>query len=219
VSWLIILVGSPLALGIPLIDALHQAFPTPVPWRNMAVAFSIIFFPSCIEYALFIKVGWLRIEPQHDQATRRGKLFRRFLGPIPLATLEEAVFRGVLLQQLLRSFPQSRLYTVLAIVLSSVVFSSVHFIKRGYPGKPVWQPAYGLFIVGCLFGLAYVVGGRSLWLPVVMHATAVFVTEVMRLYTAHQAPAWLLGYGEWPYCGLAGTLFVLCTGTALVVLV
>jgi hypothetical protein len=25
--------------------------------RNMAVAFSIIFFLSCIEYALFIKVG------------------------------------------------------------------------------------------------------------------------------------------------------------------
>ena len=58
----------------------------------------------------------------------------------------------------------------------------MHFIKPPYPGKPVWQPAYGLFIVGCLFGLAYVIGGRSLWLPIVVHATVVFVVEVMKLY-------------------------------------
>src|ERR1700704_6032482 len=31
VSWLIILVGTPLALGIHPLDALHQAFPMPFP--------------------------------------------------------------------------------------------------------------------------------------------------------------------------------------------
>jgi membrane protease YdiL (CAAX protease family) len=166
-----------------------------------------------------IKAGLVRIEPQFDRATRRGKLFRRFLGPLPLATLEEAVFRGVVLEQLLRSLPQSPAYTVLAIVLSSAVFSSVHFIKRGYPGKPVWQPAYGLFIVGCLFGLGYVIGGRSLWLPIVMHATIVFVIEVMRLYVAFQAPPWLVGYSEFPQSGLVGSIFVLFAAIALTVLI
>ena len=107
ISWLIILVGTPLALGIPPLVALHQAFPGPVPWHDIAVAFSIMFFPALVVYALLVKAGWLRIEPQYDRATRRGKLFRRFLGPLPLATLEEAVFRGILLEQLLRSFPQS----------------------------------------------------------------------------------------------------------------
>jgi hypothetical protein len=133
--------------------------------------------------------------------------------PLPLATLEEAAFRGVLLEQLLRSFPPSHAYRVVAIALSSAAFSSVHFIKRPYPGKPVWQPAYGLFIIGCLFGLAYVIGGRSLWLPIVIHAAAIFVIEVMRLYAVYQAPPWLLGYSEWPQSGLVGSIL----GFALVV--
>jgi hypothetical protein len=219
VSWLIILVGTPLALGIRPLDALHQAFPLPVPWRDIAVAFSIVFFPSSILYALLIKAGWVRIEPQHDQATRRGKLFRRFLGPLPLATLEEAVFRGVVLEQLLRSFPQSQAYTALAIALSSAVFASVHFIKLPNWNKPVWQPAYGHIVVGCFFGLAYIVGGRSLWLPIVLHATLVFIIEVLKLYSVHQAPPWLMGYSEFPQCGLVGSLFILCMGIALVLLI
>jgi hypothetical protein len=72
----------------------------------------------------------------------------------------------------------------------------VHFIKLPYPGKPVWQPAYGLFIVGCLLGFAYVIGGRSLWLPVVIHATMVFLIEVMKIYAVYRAPPWLMGYAE-----------------------
>jgi membrane protease YdiL (CAAX protease family) len=215
VVWIIILVVTPLALDIRPLDALHQAFPTPVPWRDIAVAFSIIFFPCWLVYGLLIKAQWVRIEPQHDQATRRRKLFRRFLGPLPLATLEEAVFRGVLLEQLLRSFPQSHFYTLLAIVLSSAVFSAAHFIKP-QTGKPIWQPAYGLFIVGCLFGLAYVVGGRSLWLPIVVHATFVFIIQVMRLYSVHQAPPWQMGYSEWPQSGVVGTLFISYAAIALV---
>ena len=33
-QWLIILIGTPLALGIAPLDALKSAFPTPVPWRR-----------------------------------------------------------------------------------------------------------------------------------------------------------------------------------------
>jgi membrane protease YdiL (CAAX protease family) len=218
-SWLIILVGTPLALGIHPLEALHQAFPTPVPWRNIAIAFAIVVLPFCGLYAIWIKAGWVRIEPQHDRATRRAKLFRRFLGPLPLATLEEAVFRGVLLEQLLRAFPPSLVFTALAIVLSAAVFSASHFVKLPYPGKPVWQPAFGLFAVGCLLGLAYVIGGRSLWLPITMHAAAVFIVETMRLYAVFIAPAWLVGYSEFPHSGLTGIMLVLCMGIALVVLI
>jgi Type II CAAX prenyl endopeptidase Rce1-like len=219
VTWLTILIGTPLALGIRPLDALHHAFPTPVPWRDIAIASAIMFVPYVIIYAFYFAAGWMRFEPQHDRATRRGKLLRRFLGPLPLATLEEAVFRGVVLEQLLRSLPPSDASTVLAVALSAAVFSGVHFIKRSYPGKPVWQPAWGLFIVGCLFGLAYVVGGRSLWLPVAMHAAAIFVTEVLRLYTVPKAAPWLVGYAEWPQCGLVGSLTVLGMGIALVALI
>jgi hypothetical protein len=216
-AWLVIIVGTPLALGMGPREALHQAFPMPVPWRDIAVAFAIALFPYALVYLFYVALGWVRVAPRHDRATRRGKLLRRFLGPLPLATLEEAVFRGVLLEQLLRALPPSPTDTVLAIVLSAIVFSAVHFIKRPYPGKPIWQPAYGLFIVGCLFGLAYVIGGRSLWLPIAVHAGGILVTEVARLYVVYQRPPWLLGYAEFPHCGLAGSLTVLVMAIALAV--
>ena len=218
-TWIIILVGTPLALGISPVEWLYQEFPTPVPLRNIAIAFSIMLFPIWIMYALWIAVGWVRIELRHDKATRRAKLLRRFIGPWPLATLEEAVFRGVLLEQLLRSFPQSEAYTALAIVVSSAVFSSMHFIKRTHPDRRVWQQAYGLFIVSCLFGLAYVVGGRSLWLPIAVHGAAVFAIEVMRVYVVFQGPPWLLGYAEFPQSGFFGSIFVLGAAIALVLLI
>ena len=218
VSWLIILIGTQIALGIPLRDALHQAFRTPVPWRDIGAAFSLMFFLSWLLYATYIVFGWVRIEPQHDQATRRAKLIRRFWGPPLLATLEEAVFRGVLLEQLLRSFPSSRAYAALAIVVSSAAFASVHFFRPA-DGKPVWQMAYGYFIAGCVFGLAYVVGGRALWLPIVVHAVAVFGVEVMRLYTVYVAPRWLIGLPELPQSGLLGSLFMLGVAIGLVTLI
>ena len=218
-SWVLILVGTPLALGIRPLDALHQAFPLPVPWHGIVIAFSLVFFPFSIGYALYIKVGWLRIEPRFDQATLRSKLFRRFLTPLPLATMEEGVFRGIVLEQLLRSLPQSRAYSALAIIVSSAVFAAVHFIKPFGSHKPVVQGIYGYFSAGCLFGLAYLVGGRSLWLPIVMHATAIFVIEVMRLYTVQQGPHWLAGFAELPQSGLVGSVVVLGIAIALVAMI
>lgn len=217
--WIFVLVATPLALGIRPIDALHQAFPTPVPWHSIAAAFSIMFFPAASMYALYIAAGWARFEPQHDQAKRRGKLLRRiFPGPLPVSIFEEAVFRGILLEQMLRLLPQSSAYTALAIIVNSAAFSAVHFVKP-VDWKPIKQVAYGYFIVGCLFGLAYVVGGRSLWLPIAVHAAAIFVIEVARLYVVFQAPPWLVGYTEWPQSGLVGSVLVLGVAVALLTLI
>jgi Type II CAAX prenyl endopeptidase Rce1-like len=219
VAWLIVLAGTPLALGIGPLAALRQAFPLPVPWRDIAIAFSIVFLPGCIGYALYIRAGWLRVEPKYDRATLRGKLFRRFLTPLPLATMEEAVFRGVVLRQLLLSLPQSHVYTGLAIVVSAAAFAVVHFIKPAGAHKSIAQGMYGYFTAGCLFGLAFVVGGHSLWLPITMHATAILVIEVMRLYTVHQAPPWLAGFSELPQSGVVGSVVVIGMAIALVALI
>jgi hypothetical protein len=216
--WIIIIVGTPFALGIAPLDWLRQEFPTPVPWRDIAIAFAAMLVPIWAMYALWFATGLVRYEPQHDAATRRAKLFRRFIGPWPLAVLEEAVFRGIVLEQILRSLPASTFYIALAVVVSSLVFSAIHFVRRPLPGR-VWQPAYGLFIVSLLFGLAYVVGGRSLWLPIAMHGAAVFGIQTVRLYVVYKGPTWLLGYPEFPQCGLLGSLVVLVAAIALVVLV
>jgi membrane protease YdiL (CAAX protease family) len=218
VVWIIILLGTPIALGTSPLDALQRAFPLPVPWHKMAIAFLIMFIPSSVGYALYVKAQWLRFELKHDRATRRRKLFTRFLTPIPLAILEEAVFRGTLLEQLLRSLPSSFVFSVLAVILSAAIFAAAHFIKPAR-GKPVIQGLYSYFTAGCLFGIAYIDGGRNLWLPVVMHATAIFIIEVMRIYTVHQAPRWLAGFPEGPHGGVVGSLVVIGMATCLLVLI
>ncbi len=218
VSWIIIFVGTPLALGISPLNLLHQLFPLPVPWRQIAVAFSIMFFPFCLFFSLCIKAGWLQIAPKFNRATRRFKLFCRFLTPLPLATFEEAVFRGTLLEQLLRSLPQSYASSAAAIIVSSLAFSLVHFIKPPRR-KPVGQGIYGFFTAGCLFGLAYVIGGRSLWLPIVLHATAILCIELTRLYIDYKAPRWLVGFPEAPHSGLVGSAIILTMAIGLVVLI
>jgi len=216
-SWLIILVGTPLALGISPLEALHRAFPVPVPWRQIVISVAITFIPSCVLFAIYLKAGWLQIVPRFDAATRRAKLFRRFLTPLPLATFEEAVFRGTLLQQLLVVLPQSQAWAVVAVLFSSLAFALVHFVKPPR-GKPVGQGIYGFFTAGCLFGLAYLVGGRNLWLPIAMHATAIALIEVTKLYAVYTGPRCLIGLPEVPHGGLVGTVAVLAIAASLLAL-
>lgn len=213
-SWFIIIFGSCFALGVDPVDGMQKEFPAPIPWREITIAFSIIFFPACFGYAFMVKCGWMQIQPGHSKSVLRMKLFRRFLSPIPLAIIEETVFRGILLEQLLQFFPSSQEYTILAVVISSALFSLVHFIKP-FPAGAFWQPAFGLFITGNLLGLAYIIGGNNLWLPVTIHATMILVLEVMRLYAVLKGPSWIVGSREFPQSGLIGCMFMLFAAIAL----
>ena len=47
----------------------------------------------------------------------------------------------------------------------------------------------------------------------------VFVVEMAKLYVVFQAPAWLVGYAEFPQSGLVGSILVLCVAIALVVVI
>jgi len=219
VSWLVILLGVPLALGISLPQALHRMLPLPLPWRNITIGVLVVVLPCLAALALYAATGWLRIVPRFDAAARRAKLFRRFLTPLPLATVEEAVFRGTILEQLLQVMPQTLPYAVAAVLVSAVVFSSVHFIRRQPSNKPVWQQAYGFFLAGCVFGAAYIVGGRNLWVPIAMHASAIFLIEVGRLYCQFIGPRWIIGFAESPYSGVVGTATIAAMTIVLVVLI
>lgn len=218
-TWILIIILTPLMLGLSPREWFHQQFPTPVPWRDIGIGIAITVTPIWILCAFWFAIGWVRFEPQHETKIRRLKLFRRFIGPWPLAMLEEAVFRGVVLDQLLRYFPQTGAYAGLAIVMTAAVFSSIHFVKPSRPGLSILQSAYGLFIVGCLFGLAYVLGGRSLWLPIAVHGGAVFGIEVIRLYIIYQGSRWLIGYAEVPQSGLFGSLLILGISIGLAILI
>jgi membrane protease YdiL (CAAX protease family) len=181
-----------------------RALSLPVPWRNIAIGSLVVALPFLPVLMIYWLVGWLRVEPNFDVRTRRSKLARRFLTPVPLATMEEAVFRGIVLEQLLQIMPQALPYRVLAVVISAILFSSVHFIRRQPSAKPVWQQAYGFFLAGCLFGVGYVARGRNLWVPIALHAWAILMVEIGRLYCKFTDPRWMVGFADSPYSGVIG---------------
>ena len=219
ISWLTILLGVPLALGVSPGEALQRALPLPVPWRHIVIGSLVLALPFLAVLTIDYFVGWLRIEPKFDARIRRGKLARRFVTPVPLATVEEAVFRGIVLEQLLQAMARALPYSAAAVVISAILFSSVHFIRRQPEGKAVWQQAYGFFLAGCLFGVAYVAGGRNLWVPIAMHAWAILIIEIGRLYCQFTGPRWIIGFAESPYSGVIGTIAVAGMALGLVVLI
>ena len=219
IAWLVILIGVPLALGESPAQALQRALPLPVPWQNILTSSLIVAPPFLVVLTIEGLFGWLRLSPQFDARTRHLKLMRRFLTPIPLATMEEAVFRGILLEQLLQTLPRTLLCSIASVVVSAIVFSSAHFIRKQPEGKPVWQQAYGFFLAGCLFGTGYIVGGRNLWIPIALHAWAILIVEIGRLYCQFNGPRWVVGFAESPYSGVIGSMLTGGMILALVLLI
>lgn len=129
------------------------------------------------------------------------------------------MFRGIVLQQLLEALPQNLPSTTVAVTVSAMLFSSVHFIRRQPKGKPVWQQAYGFFLAGCLFGIGFIVGGRNLWVPIALHAWAILIIEIGRLYCQFTGPRWIVGFAESPYSGVIGTVAAAGMALALVMLI
>ena len=76
--WIIIVVGTPIALGINPLDALQRAFPLPVPWRRITTAFLIMFIPLCLGYALLYQGAMAALRPKHHALPAEGSCFRVF---------------------------------------------------------------------------------------------------------------------------------------------
>jgi hypothetical protein len=198
--WVGLLVGGPFAMGTRPSVYFGRALVSP-DGPGIALAFAIALAIFGAAWALQYSIGWLRFAPQHDARTRRVKLVRRFATCVPLACMEEAVFRGLVLEQIHRALPGGGPAEALGILVSAVIFSAVHFVR---PHLTVRQPAVGLFAVGVVLGTAYVSSGHSLWLPIALHAAGILYTEVSKLYTEYRGPARFVGTPVFPHCGIVG---------------
>ena len=121
----------------------------------------------------------------------RVRLWQTLLSFLPAAllvgVLEELVFRGLILQQLLGySKP-------LAVLLSSASYSAVH-LKTTTTGLAVWLELGGLFLLGAVLAFSYLRTGR-LYLAVGLHATLAYGARVNKLLVAfpHPSLSWLIG--------------------------
>lgn len=195
-----LLVAVPLAAGEDPF-AYHLARLGPARWGAFvtAMAGTLVILGSML--AIECAGRWVRLTTRHGLGASLLKVIGASLMPLPLAFIEEAVFRGVVLEELLRALPETPLGMGLPVVLSAVVFASAHFIR---PLRPVASLWLGLFALGVGLGAAYVAGGHTLWLPVAMHAAGVWYIQVSRQFVQYQRPPWLMGYRSYPICGVIG---------------
>lgn len=141
--------------------------------------------------ALMFVIGLLsgicRIEITPD----RMKLWRTLVGFLPaaalVALLEELVFRGFLLQQLLAC---SRW---VAVILSSALYSVIH-LKTTTMGLGTWLELGGLFLLGVILSLAYL-RTNQLYLSIGLHAVLAYGARVNKLLIQFTDPslAWFTG--------------------------
>lgn len=209
---IVLLVAVPLAVGVDPVDAFARAYPLPAPWREIGLTAAVVVGIGTVACVIGLLIGIVRYEPQHERRIRREKMIRRFIYPVPLAMLEEGVFRFFILEALLTAWPDTVRWQAVAIAVAAVAFSAAHFVR---PIRPILQPAFGLFVFGCVLGLAYLLGGRTLWLAVTAHACAIFVNEQIRLQTVYQGPRWMVGRADFGYSGLFGIPFVIAIGVVL----
>ena len=205
-----LLFGYPAVIGENPIEY-HRERLHPANWWLFGGILISAVLAMCPMFVLNVLVGWVKISPHYDTAKSVKKVIRCLLTPVPLAFVEEALFRGVVLDALLRAMP-GREGMLVAILVGAAIFASVHFFR---PQKRVLLPAMGLFGLGVILGAAYVVGGYSYWLPVAIHAGGVVFIQVSRPFVEYKGPPWLVGYSSYPICGVLGVTSMALYVTAL----
>ena len=208
-GWLLIIIGYPLLLGTSPLKFYQIAFALPAPIRIMAIMAIATIAGFALINLIHYLLGAIEFRMRFSPAKTRRRIVGCLLTPIPLALLEETVFRGVILHGLLQ-WLAGPAGTLAAIVISSLLFSLVHFIrKRNERRKPALQPATGLFFVGLVLGTAYVCTGQTLWVPVATHAAGILVTELPRSFVEYKAPPKWIGYRSFPHSGPLGIVLML----------
>ena len=96
--------------------------------------------------------------------------------PLTAAIPEEVVYRGFLMRQFTRLYGEGRMGTILAVLSQALVFGSVHF-QWGLGGILMTS------IMGVVWGVAYLLCGRNLWIVILAHSAA-HVALVLQLYSS-----------------------------------
>jgi Type II CAAX prenyl endopeptidase Rce1-like len=173
----------------------------PPDWTAVLRAVAATLLTFTLLLAVTVGGGWVRLTTLYRWPTACRKVARACLTPVPLAFIEEGVFRGVVLEQLLQTLPDGLAGRGLAVGLSALLFSAVHFLR---PQKRILLPAVSLYAFGWTLGMAYLAGGCTLWLPVAVHAAGVLFIQTTRPFVDYRGPTWLIGSRSYPICGVLG---------------
>ena len=96
--------------------------------------------------------------------------------PITAAIPEEIVYRGFLMQQFTRLYGAKPAATGLAVLSQALIFGLVHF-QWGLGGIVMTS------IMGIVWGTAFVLCGRNLWIVIMAHSAA-HIALILQLYSS-----------------------------------
>jgi hypothetical protein len=166
-----------------------------------------------VPFLLNLALGWVQFSQRYSASKLAFKIGKAFLIPIPLTLVEEPLFRGLVQEQLLNALPSRLSGVLLAVILSSMLFASVHFLRRQ---KRTLLPALGLFALGMVLSLAYIRSGHNYLLPIAIHAGGVWFVQATRPLAEYRGPSWLIGYSSYPICGGMGLAMMAIMGMIII---
>ena len=97
------------------------------------------------------------------------------LMPVTAAIPEEVIYRGFLMGRLSDIFGRGRMGASITVVVAAMFFASVHFMNWGLGGVIV------TFMMGLIWGTAYLLCNRNLWVVIIAHST-VHILFTVQLY-------------------------------------
>jgi membrane protease YdiL (CAAX protease family) len=168
-------------------------------WRHLLAGFALGVATLAVMVGFIVVFGGHHLVFTKTSGEMAGGAVKFLFVGVGVAFIEETFFRGVLQGAL-----QRRMNVAVAIVVASVVYSAVHFLKPNGVNIPANQVTWtsggqclvwimtqslvqkgvfvgfvSLFLAGCVLGLAYA-KTEVLYLPIGLHAGWVLVNEFIR---------------------------------------
>lgn len=172
-------------------------------WRQVLAGYVLGVATLTLMIALLVVFGDRQLAVTKTSGQMLGAGVKFFFVGVVVAGIEETFFRGALQGAL-----QRRMNAAVAVVLASVVYSALHFLKpngvniaanqvtwtsgvkclvwivtQSLVQKGVFVGFVSLFLAGCVLGLAYA-RTKALYLPIGLHAGWVLVNEFVRWLAA-----------------------------------
>ena len=145
--------------------------------------------------------GWLFVKARYPLKKAVAKSALSGLSSLTVVSVEEPIFRGIILNNLLLA----SLPWFVAIPFSAVLFSAAHFIRKV---KTYW-PAVGLATLGIWLGVAYYKTGHNLWLPMGLHSGGILAIGIQRCFMNYKGSMYVVGTQTFPIAGAIAIVVML----------
>jgi len=200
-----VIIVHPLLRGEAPLDYCRTLFPPGRPAIGFVHGAAAAVLCLALLFLAWIATGRVQVLLHHS----RRKCVRRLVMLVPTALfgagVEELLFRGVLMADLLRA---PWLSTPIAVGLSALIFALAHYVRTV---KRRWTFP-GHVALGLLLCIAYL-GTGNLWLPAGLHAGGIAMIMGTRPFFRYRGPAWLTGASIFPFAGVIGIVgLLLLTG-------